>query len=172
MAIVARRHSLWLAVIGLAFVLRLVGNTLGLAIVQPHFLPAPEAVAAEIVKLCHVPFAGALLSGHILASLQKFAIGFALAVIIGIPLGLIMGLSRVTDRVVTPLFDAVRFVPPIAWVPFSVLWFGTSPIAPMLIVFAGAFAPCVINSYRGAKFRRQNAHRGCQKRLALRRIRS
>ena len=61
-------------------------------------------------------------------------------------------MSRTADQVVSPLFDAIRFIPPIAWVPFSILWFGTGLLAPILVVFAGAFAPCVVNSYRGAKF--------------------
>ena len=90
--------------------------------------------------------------GHVLASLEKFGAGFALAVVVGVPLGMVLGLSRVADRVISPLFDAIRFIPPIAWVPFSILWFGTGPLAPTLVVFAGAFAPCVVNSYRGAKF--------------------
>jgi NitT/TauT family transport system permease protein len=53
---------------------------------------------------------------------------------------------------VSPLFDALRFVAPIAWVPFAALWFGTGIGGPILIIFSGAFPPCVINAYRGAKF--------------------
>jgi NitT/TauT family transport system permease protein len=78
--------------------------------------------------------------------------GFGLAVAIGIPLGLLMGWFRWLDAVVTPLFDALRFVAPIAWVPFAALWFGTGIGGPVLIIFSGAFPPCVINAYRGAKY--------------------
>jgi ABC-type nitrate/sulfonate/bicarbonate transport system permease component len=63
-----------------------------------------------------------------------------------------MGWFRTLDAIVSPLFDALRFVAPIAWVPFAALWFGTGIGGPVLIIFSGAFPPCVINAYRGAKF--------------------
>ena len=46
----------------------------------------------------------------------------------------------------------MRFIAPIAWVPFAALWFGTGIGGPILIIFAGAFPPCLINAYRGARF--------------------
>lgn len=141
-----------LAAIGLGLFFAVWSLLSGLGLIPAHFLPAPVRVANELGTLSRVPFAGSVLSQHVLASLQKFGVGFALAVVIGIPLGLILGLSRLADKVISPLFDAVRFIPPIAWVPFTVLWFGTNPIAATIVVFAGAFAPCVVNSYRGAKF--------------------
>ena len=55
------------------------------------------------------------------------------------------------DAVVTPFFNLFRFIAPIAWVPFAVLWFGTGLGGPLLIIFSGAFAPCVIGSYEGGK---------------------
>lgn len=152
MAAVGVQSRVSLAAIGLALFFGLWSLLAALSLIPPHFLPAPLRVASEVGTLWQHPFAGSVLAGHILASLQKFGVGFALAVVIGIPLGLILGLSRVADKIMSPLFDAVRFIPPIAWVPFTVLWFGTSPIAPTIVVFAGAFAPCVLNSYRGAKF--------------------
>jgi NitT/TauT family transport system permease protein len=62
-----------------------------------------------------------------------------------------MAWFTVLDRLVTPLFEAVRFVAPIAWVPFAALWFGTGIGGPVLIIFMGAFPPVLINTYRGAK---------------------
>ena len=63
-----------------------------------------------------------------------------------------MGWYRWLDDIVTPLFEALRFVAPIAWVPFAALWFGTGIGGPVLIIFSGAFPPCLINAYRGARF--------------------
>src|SRR4029079_257310 len=71
---------------------------------------------------------------------------------IGIPLGLAMGWFRVLDAIVSPLLDSLRFVAPIAWVPLQALWFGTRIGGPVLVIFSGAFPPCVINAYRGAKY--------------------
>ena len=121
-------------------------------LVQPRFLPTPLAVARQFVELIEKPFVGYTLQVHLLSSLGRFAMGFGLAVAVGVPLGLLMGWFRRLDAIVTPLFDALRFVAPIAWVPFAALWFGTGIGGPVLIIFTGAFPPCVINAYRGAKF--------------------
>jgi NitT/TauT family transport system permease protein len=83
---------------------------------------------------------------------MRFAGGFSIAVLVGVPLGLCAGLSRKFDAAITPLFESVRFVSPIAWVAFAALWFGTGIGGPLLIIFAGAFPPCMVNAYRGARF--------------------
>ena len=80
------------------------------------------------------------------------ALGFGLAALVGVPLGLLMGWYRWLDDIVTPLFDGLRFIAPMAWVPFAALWFGTGIGGPMMIIFAGAFPPCLINAYRGARW--------------------
>jgi ABC-type nitrate/sulfonate/bicarbonate transport system permease component len=121
-------------------------------LVKPQFLPTPLAVVQEFIRLTTEPFVGYTLQTHLLSSLGRFGMGFALAAAVGIPLGLAMGWFRTLDAIVSPLFDALRFVAPIAWVPFAALWFGTGIGGPVLIIFSGAFPPCVINAYRGAKF--------------------
>ncbi len=120
-------------------------------IAPPSFLPSPLIVLRKLVELTQQPYSGSLLQQHLLASLDKFALSYVLAAIIGVPLGLAMGRFRAIDWAVSPVFEALRFIPPIAWVPFSILWFGTGFLAPTLVIFAGAFSPCVVNAYRGAK---------------------
>lgn len=120
-------------------------------LVPQQFLPGPVTVVERIVALTMQPFAGATLPAHIAYSFTRFISGFLLAALIGIPLGLIMGWFRVVDEIVAPIFDGLRFIAPIAWVPFAALWFGTGVGGPIMIIFAGAFPPCVINAYRGAK---------------------
>ena len=115
------------------------------------FLPAPWDVLARFAQLTVEPFAGYVLPQHLLSSLQRFGMGFLLAVFIGIPLGLLMAWFRWLDRLIAPLFETVRFIAPIAWVPFAALWFGTGIGGPVLIIFMGAFPPVLINTYRGAK---------------------
>ena len=121
-------------------------------LVQRQFLPTPPEVIERFAALTQSPFVGYTLQQHLASSFGRFAAGFGLAVLIGVPLGLLMGWFRWLDAIVTPLFDALRFVAPIAWVPFAALWFGTGIGGPVLIIFSGAFPPCVINAYRGAKF--------------------
>lgn len=118
----------------------------------PRYLPSPVTVVRTLLQLATTPYSGATLWGHLGASLVRFGVGFLFAAAVGIPLGLLMGWYRWLDDIVSPFFEALRFVAPIAWVPFAGLWFGTGIGGPTLIIFSGAFAPCLINSYRGAKF--------------------
>lgn len=120
-------------------------------LVAPTFLPGPVDVARRLADLLTAQFAGGTLPAHLLSSLQRFGAGYLLAVAVGIPLGLMMGRFRLLDDIVSPIFDALRFIAPIAWVPFAALWFGTGFGGPVLIIFSGAFPPCLLNAYRGAR---------------------
>jgi NitT/TauT family transport system permease protein len=122
-----------------------------LGIWGPRVLPSPLAVLDAAMTMMSRPYAGSTLQGHMLASLQRYAMGFGLAAAIGVPLGLTMGRFRLVDDVVSPIFESLRFVAPLAWVPFAALWFGTGIGGPVMVIFAGAFPPCVINAYRGAQ---------------------
>ncbi len=151
-AVLSRRE---LAILGLAgllvfFAVWSLASLSGLALRQ--FLPPPWSVAQKFVELTYEPFSGYTLQQHLASSFARFGMGFGLAVVIGVPLGLAMGWFRWLDAIVSPLFDALRFVAPIAWVPFAALWFGTGIGGPVLVIFTGAFPPCVINAYRGARY--------------------
>ena len=147
-----RRELLALGLAGLAtfFGIWSLASLAGLAPAQ--FLPPPWRVAQKFVDLTHEPFVGYTLQQHLFSSFTRFGMGFGLAVLVGVPLGLAMGWFRGLDMVVSPIFDALRFVAPIAWVPFAALWFGTGIGGPVLVIFTGAFPPCVINTYRGARY--------------------
>ncbi len=121
-------------------------------LVPSQFLPTPFVVAERFAELTVKPFAGYTLQQHLVSSVGRYLMGFGLAALIGVPLGLAMGWYRWLDDIVSPLFEAVRFVAPIAWVPFAALWFGTGVGGPTLIIFMGAFPPALINAYRGARF--------------------
>jgi taurine transport system permease protein len=130
--------SLALSAIGLALFLGLWTAVSTSGLVTPTFLPTPAAVARRFVELLSQPFAGGTLIVHMASSVKRFLMGYLLAVAIGVPLGLMMGWFRLLDDIVTP--------------PFAALWFGTGIGGPILIIFAGAFPPCLINAYRGAKY--------------------
>ena len=70
---------------------------------------------------------------------------------IGVPLGLLMGWYKPLDLMVTPVFDAIRPIPPIAWIPLAIIWLGIGLPAKAFIIWLAAFVPCVINSYTGIK---------------------
>jgi ABC-type nitrate/sulfonate/bicarbonate transport system permease component len=141
----------YLSAIGALIFLSIWYLAAALHLTPPQFLPMPHEVVAKLFQLSHQPFAGYTLWQHMASSLQRFALGFGLAALVGVPLGLLMGWFRWLDDVVSPLFDGLRFIAPVAWVPFAALWFGTGMGGPTLIIFAGAFPPCLINAYRGAR---------------------
>jgi NitT/TauT family transport system permease protein len=121
-------------------------------LVPRQFLPTPLEIVLRFTQLLTTPFAGATLPEHLASSLQRYLVGVVLAAFVGIPLGLLMGWFRWLDDIVAPIFEGLRFIAPIAWVPFAALWFGTGIGGPVMIIFAGAFPPCLINAYRGARF--------------------
>ena len=94
---------------------------------------------------------GATLQMHFLSSIQVALMGFVSALVIGTPLGLVMGWYKGMDKFVRPIFEVVRPIPPIAWIPLSILLFGIGLSAKAFIIFLAAFVPCVINSYVGVK---------------------
>jgi NitT/TauT family transport system permease protein len=147
-----RRGTLWaLSAAGLIAFFWIWWVAAAAELIPAMFLPTPLAVAARFVDLLAHPFVGYTLEQHLWSSLQRYLTGLALAIAVGVPLGLMMGWFRWLDYIVSPLFETLRFVAPIAWVPFAALWFGTGVGGPVLIIFAGAFPPCVVNAYRGAK---------------------
>lgn len=120
-------------------------------LLSPGICPPPWDILKAGYRLITEGFAGSTLQTHLLSSFGRFSAGFLLAAVIGIPLGLVMGWSAPTRYVVSPFFETFRFIAPLAWIPFAALWFGTGIGGPVLIVFSGAFAPCVINAFRGAQ---------------------
>ena len=86
-----------------------------------------------------------------MASLQVALTGFLLAIVIGIPLGLFMGWFRGFDKFMRPIFEILRPIPPVSWIPLTIIWMGIGLQAKAFIVFFSAFVPCVINAYTGIK---------------------
>lgn len=146
------RVVLGAAGLAMFFGLWLLVSQAGFGLVSTQFLPSPSEVFWMFRRLLSESFAGATLPEHLSASVHRFLLGYGIAVAIGIPLGLLMGWLRWLDYIVTPLFEAVRYVAPIAWVPFAALWFGTGIGGSVLIIFMGAFAPVLVNAYRGSRF--------------------
>lgn len=147
-----RAVPLWLwSVSGLALFFGLWQGLVVSGLVSNFVLPSPITVIDRFITLMGRPFAGFLLWEHALSSLGRFMGGYLLAIAIGVPLGLMMGRFRLLDEIVSPLFEAYRYVAPLAWVPFAALWFGTGIGGPIMVIFTGAFAPCLVNAYRGAK---------------------
>jgi len=85
------------------------------------------------------------------ASFERVLWGFGYAQLLGIPLGIALGLSRTTEEIVFPVFEVLRPIPPLAWVPISILFWPTHESSIIFITFIGAFFVIVINVFDGIK---------------------
>ncbi len=121
-------------------------------VVNSRYLASPSTILKLFVtKLTDPKPDGAVLGVNVLASLQVSLSGFFLAIIVGIPLGLLMGWYGGFESFVRPIFELVRPIPPVSWIPLTIVWLGIGLPAKAFIVFFSAFVPCVINSYTGIK---------------------
>jgi ABC-type nitrate/sulfonate/bicarbonate transport system permease component len=120
-------------------------------VIPPAFLPPPQNIVTDFFRILQSPYVGHSLVGHIWVSLQIVLGGFFMAVAIGIPLGILMGWFKRIEAIVDPLFQIIRPIPPLAWIPLSLLWFGIGVQSKIFVIWLSAFVPCVINSYTGIR---------------------
>lgn len=145
------RNSKWLAPTASIGAFILLWQIISLN-VSADFLPSPLAVWTEFIRLLNHPIGGTSLMGHVGYSLQRVLIAFALAILLGLPLGLLMGWNRVCEKIVSPIFEVLRPIPPIAWIPIAILWLGVAEGSKIFICFVGAFVIMILNSYTGMRY--------------------
>jgi NitT/TauT family transport system permease protein len=121
-------------------------------LISPQYLSKPLELFTLFVTKLHDPRPdGSTIGVNVLASLQVSITGLVAAIVLGLPLGLLMGWYKGVDRFVSPLFEILRPIPPISWIPLTIVWLGIGLKAKAFIIFFSAFVPCVINSYAGIK---------------------
>ncbi len=115
--------------------------------ISPLFLPSPIAVLERIIQFSAEPYQGTTFGGHILASVQIVLLGWLIAGLIGLPMGILMGWNERVRQIISPVFNLLRPIPPIAWIPLAILWFGLGDPARIFVVIVSAVVPWVLNSY-------------------------
>ncbi len=121
-----------------------------LKVIPNHLLPSPLKIVLGLKDLLIIGMPpGHLLPKHILYSLYRVGLGFAAAALLGIPTGLWMGWSPRLRHIVNPLVELVRPIPPLAWIPIAILWFGIGMKSAAFIIFLGAFFPILLNTVSG-----------------------
>lgn len=133
------------------FILLVVWQVLSSAQVIPAYrLPGPLDIIGGLIDLLRQGMPpGYRLYYHLLYSLYRVALGFLLAAGVGVPLGLLMGWSRRWNNVISPLVEMLRPVPPLAWIPIAILWFGIGIKSAAFIIFLGAVFPILLNTIEG-----------------------
>ena len=121
-----------------------------IGIVSRFLLPSPSAVVQAAQRL-NDGYLGASLLAHLKASVYVVLSGYLAAVLIGVPLGILMAWFRPMEILLGPLVSLVRPIPPPAWIPLAILWFGIDMSGKVFVVFLSAITPCLINSYVAIK---------------------
>ena len=120
-------------------------------LVPAVYFPTPTEVAQALRHIAVQGYADGRLHQHFLHSCYLVLMGFAAAIGIGVPLGMLMGWSRRAEALVNPVFLLLRPIPPLAWIPLAIVWLGLGDAAKVLVIWFAAFVPAVINSYAGVR---------------------
>lgn len=137
------------SVIALLVLWYLVTGPLGL--LSPMQLPSPQDAWDAFKEIVEDGYADGTLKQHVISSSTLVLIGFAMAVGTGLPLGVLMGRSRMVEAFINPIFQIIRPIAPIAWIPLTIVWFGLGMEAKVFVIWLAAFAPTVINTFTGVR---------------------
>jgi ABC-type nitrate/sulfonate/bicarbonate transport system permease component len=110
-------------------------------------LPAPTTLfwaAADLLR------SGTLLR-HVGASIERVLVGFAMAAVVGLTLGVLLGWFQTLSDFFKPLVEALRPIPPIAWTPLAILWFGVGNAPSYFLVFVGAVFPVFVSTFSAVR---------------------
>jgi len=119
--------------------------------VSPARFPRPADVWSAALQLTLRGYAGGTLWLQIWYSSRLVLLGFLVAAATGVPLGLLMGMSRRAEALINPAFLLIRPIPPLAWIPLAIVWFGLGDAAKIFVIWFAAFVPALINTYTGVR---------------------
>ncbi len=120
-----------------------------LQLVPSLFLPSPQSVLNKLYVVSTKGFMDATLLQHISASLQRIFLALVAAVILGIPLGIWIGTNKIVRGLLDPLIEIYRPIPPLAYLPLLVIWFGIGELTKVLLIFLAVLAPIIISTAHG-----------------------
>ena len=108
-------------------------------------VPSPLAVYDSFTKAIHDP----KFLMHVLLSCRRIVLGFSLAALVAVPLGLVMGRFKLVHEVIFPVSEVMRPIPAIAWVPMAIMLWPTNEQSIVFITFLGSFFPILVNTLHG-----------------------
>ena len=127
-----------------------------LQVISPLFLPPPGQVLQKLLTVAGPQgFMDATLWQHLAASLSRILLALLAAVALGVPVGIAMGLSQTVRGILDPLIELYRPVPPLAYLPLMVIWFGIGETSKILLIYLAIFAPVAMSALAGVKSAQQ-----------------
>ena len=149
-------RQLTLSVATLAVLLAVWWAVAALQLISPLFLPPPGQVLQKLITISGPQgFMDATLWQHLAASLTRIVIALLAAVLIGVPVGIAMGLNSTVRGILDPLIELYRPVPPLAYLPLMVIWFGIGETSKILLIYLAIFAPVAMSALAGVKSAQQ-----------------
>ncbi|WRS27163.1 ABC transporter permease [Oscillospiraceae bacterium MB08-C2-2] len=115
-----------------------------------QIMPTPVVVITRFIKGLYTKIGPYTILGHAFWSLSRVLIAYTVAAIAGIVLGLAMGWNKSIEAFCRPVFEMIRPIPPIAWIPLSILWLGLGEMTKYFLIFLAAFSNVTMNAYAGA----------------------
>lgn len=122
-----------------------------LQLVSPVFLPSPAAVWTKFVTVARDGFVDATLLQHAVASLGRVFVALVAALAIGVPVGLAIGISTVGRGIFDPLLEFLRPIPPLAYLPLVIIWFGIGEPSKILVIAIAMLAPVALSTASGVR---------------------
>ena len=113
--------------------------------------PGPWPVLQLLVQSFTEPIGTYTIIGHLMISLRRVLVGFGVATVLGIILGIAMGTSDWARAIIKPIFELLRPIPPIAWIPLVILFFGVGETPKYILTGIGAFTNVTLNAYTAAQ---------------------
>jgi taurine transport system permease protein len=152
-----------LSLLSVALLLLVWWGVTALGLVAPLFLPPPQQVLQKLLLIASPQgFMDATLWQHLGASLSRMLVALFFAALIGIPVGIAMGLSPAIRGLLDPLIELYRPVPPLAYLPLMVIWFGIGETSKILLIYLAIFAPVTLSTLAGVKNAQQVRIRAAQ----------
>ncbi|NIE53738.1 taurine ABC transporter permease TauC [Pantoea sp. Ap-870] len=156
-------RQLSLSLLSVAVLLLLWWGVTALGLIAPLFLPPPQQMLHKLLVIAGPQgFMDATLWQHLGASLTRMLVALFFAALIGIPVGIAMGLSPAVRGLLDPLIELYRPVPPLAYLPLMVIWFGIGETSKILLIYLAIFAPVTLSTLAGVKNTQQVRIRAAQ----------
>ncbi|MBP0939789.1 taurine ABC transporter permease TauC [Pseudomonas alliivorans] len=119
--------------------------------IEPLFLPPPSVVLEKAWLLLTKGYMDSTLWQHLGASLQRIGLGLGAAILTAIPVGIAIGHNRIAQGILDPLIEFYRPIPPLAYLPLIVIWFGIGEFSKVLLIYLAIFAPIAIATATGVR---------------------
>jgi len=142
-----RVRVVWRSAAGFAFVLAVWQLLATIGWINAVLLPSPLRVIETFAEMLR----DGTLMRHVTASIERVLVGFVLAAATGLTFGVILGWFRTLSDFAKPVFEALRPIPPIAWTPIAILWFGIGNAPSYFLVFIGAVFPVFVNTFAAVR---------------------